>query len=347
MPDTRLPGMADQTQFARGRMATTLRVVLGLIVGVTFVVLVLRSVDFAEVGALLSRASFTPLALAFFAFVADFLLRAVRFWMMLLSTTGRRLSLRPTIGPFIASFGMNDILPFRVGDGFRVLWFSRQFKIPPGTVLGTMIVERILDLVTIVLLGGVSLALVGASAPPGLVWNFQLVLGVALAGGIGLLFAPALLCQVVEWVFGWINFAPLAKLIAALRATSAAILQIGSWRRLTMLTVLSLVLWVLESIVLVGVWMSLGGSLGAVMKPFLAFVFSTLGTLVPSLPGHFGTFEYFGIQAFALTGVDASMAAAVLLLAHLILWAPTAIFGVVWLLFGAGGRFGTVHDPAL
>ena len=347
MSDTRLPGMADQTKFAHGRMATTLRVALGLIVGVTFVVLVLRSVDFAEVGALLSRASFTPLALAFFAFVADFLLRAVRFWMMLLSTTGRRLSLRPTIGPFIASFGMNDILPFRVGDGFRVLWFSRQFKIPPGTVLGTMIVERILDLVTIVLLGGVSLTLVGASAPAGLVWNFQLVLGVALAGGIGLLFAPALLCRVVEWVFGWINFAPLATLIAALRATSAAILQIGSWRRLTVLTVLSLALWVLESIVLVGVWMSLGGSLDAVMKPFLAFVFSTLGTLVPSLPGHFGTFEYFGIQAFALTGVDVSMAAAVLLLAHLILWAPTAIFGVVWLLFGAGGRFRTVHDPAI
>ncbi|MCZ8544979.1 flippase-like domain-containing protein [Mesorhizobium qingshengii] len=327
--------MADQTEFNQGRTGRIIRVGLGLIVGATFVVLAMRNVHFPEVGAILRRATVAPLVLAIVAFVADFLLRAVRFWMMLQSATGRRLPLRLMIGPFIASFGMSDVLPLRVGDGFRVLWFSRQFDIPAGTVIGTMIVERILDLVTIVLLGAMSLALVDLTAPPALVWNFQLLLAIALTGGLGMLFAPALSYRLLEKLFRKINFGPIIILIAALRAASEAVAQISSWRRLSMLSVMSFALWLLESGVFLGVWVSLGGSTDALLKPSLAFALSTLGTLVPSLPGHFGPFEFFGLQAFTLAGVDTSMAAAVVLLAHLILWAPTALFGVGWLLSAA------------
>jgi uncharacterized protein (TIRG00374 family) len=242
---------------------------------------------------------------------------------------------------------MSDILPLRLGDGFRVLWFSRKFRISAGTVIGTMIVERILDLVTIVMLGGLALLLVGISAQPTLLLNFQIVLVVALCGGLALLFAPTLLCTMLERLFGRIAFKPIGMLIRALRSTSAAVVKIGSWRMLAMLTLMSLALWLLESIVLLGVWISLGGSFQALLKPFLAFAFSTLGTLVPSLPGHFGSFEFFGVQAFTLVGVDATFAAAVILLAHLILWAPTAIFGVVWLLLGAAPARAESRDAVI
>ncbi|QRM56083.1 lysylphosphatidylglycerol synthase transmembrane domain-containing protein [Sinorhizobium sp. BG8] len=335
--------MRDQSGWSSASFANILRVTLGLVAGVTFIYLVMRNVHIAEVGTLLADAAIAPLVIAILAYVADFLLRAARFWAMLLATTGRRIPLRPTIGPFIASFGVSDVLPLRVGDGFRVLWFNRQFGIPAGTVIGTMIVERILDLVTIVILGGISLAFVVSSAPPALVWNFQLVLGIAIAGGLVLLFAPALLCRVMDRLFGHIKLAPVVMVISALHATSEAVIKIGSWHRVVWLTALSLALWLLESVVLIGAWVSLGGSLDELLKPFLAFVFSTLGTLVPSLPGHFGSFEFFGIQAFALSGVDTTTAAAVILLAHIILWAPTALFGILWLLAGAASK---VHHTA-
>ncbi|WEX75260.1 flippase-like domain-containing protein [Sinorhizobium numidicum] len=330
--------MVDGDQLLRGRFNTTLRVGLGLIAGAAFVVLVLRDVNLAEVSDLLQRATLAPLFLAVLAFVADFLLRAVRFWIMLGQTTGRSLPLGPTIGPFIASFGMSDVLPLRLGDGFRVLWFSRRFGISAGTVLGTMIVERILDLVTIVILGAGALMLAEVSAPAALMRNFQLVLVVALAGGLGMLFVPALLSRLFERLFRGVELSIASSLLSALKATSAAVLQVGSWRRIAVLTVISLALWILESLVLIGAWLSLGGSPDHLLQPFVAFAFSTLGTLVPSLPGHFGAFEFFGVQAFALVGVDAQMAVAVVLLAHVILWAPTAIFGISWLLFGAYER---------
>lgn len=327
--------MADGGTQRTALAASWLRVGLGFVLGVAFVALVIQNIDLAEVYELIARAHMLPLVIAVIAFVVDFLLRAVRFWAMLILATDRRLSLRPTIGPFIASFGMSDLLPLRIGDGFRVIWFSRHFHIPAGTVIGTMVVERILDLVSIVILGVVALALLDDGAPPLLVRNFQVVLGMAAIAGCFLLFAPVLACRILERLFARFDIAAVAMVINALRATSAAVVQIGSWRRLAWLGAVSLFLWLLESVVLIGAWISLDGAWKAILQPFTAFVFSTLGTLVPSLPGHFGAFEYFGIQAFALTGVDASMAAAVVFLAHLILWAPTAIFGVCWLVFGA------------
>ncbi len=315
-------------------VSSLVRVALGLIVGAGFIYVVLLNIKLDEVAKILGGASIAPLVFAFIVYAIDFLLRAVRFWIMLLTTADRRLPLGPTISPYIASFGISDILPLRLGDGFRMVWFSRQFNISAGTVIGTMIVERILDLVTIITLGCVAMALLDVPAPPVLLKNFQFILAVGLVCGLGLLFAPALLHRVLGAVANRVNFKPLRMIVDALRETSKAVLQIGSFGRLLGLTLMSLALWVLESLVFVGVWISLGGTLDTSIKPFLAFVFSTLGTLVPSLPGHFGTFEYFGIQAFALTNVDATTAAAVVLLAHLVLWAPIALFGVIWLLVG-------------
>lgn len=322
----------------QSRMGAIFRVGLGLVAGVAFIILVMREVHLAEVGTLLLQAKPLPLVLATVAFVVDFLLRAVRFWMMLEQTSARRLPLGPTVGPFIASFGISDLLPLRLGDAFRVVWFSRQFQISAGTVIGTMIVERILDLVTIVILGAVALALVDVSASPALTWNFQLILVVALVVGLSMLFVPSLLSRAFERLLGHTRVTAFVLLLSALRAASAAVRQIGSWYRVAMLTAISLFLWILESLVFIGAWLSLGGAVDDLLKPFLAFAFSTLGTLVPSLPGHFGAFEFFGLQAFSLVGVDAETALAVILVAHLILWAPTAIFGIFWLLFGARGR---------
>src|SRR3546814_20424797 len=98
--------------------------------------------------------------------------------------------MRPCIGPFIASFGISDILPRRAGDGFRVVWFNRQFGIPVGVLIGTMSVERLLDLTAILILGGVALMLVGVSASPMLVSGFQFVIAATFFAGNVIVFAP-------------------------------------------------------------------------------------------------------------------------------------------------------------
>src|SRR3546814_3360245 len=110
-----------------------------MFIGGGFIVLRVRSIGCGTGCAIIGRAAAGPLLLALVVYAADFVLRAIRYWVMLQAATDRPLAMRPCIGPFIASFGISDILPLRAGDGFRVVWFHRQFGIPVGVLIGTML----------------------------------------------------------------------------------------------------------------------------------------------------------------------------------------------------------------
>lgn len=316
------------------RSAVLVRIAIGLALGLIFAAIVIRHVDFRKGAAIMEQASLAPILVALAAFASDFVLRAARFCGLLFAATGRAIPLARAFAPFVASFGMSDVLPLRAGDGLRVIWFSRRFDLPAGTVLGAILVERIFDLMALLVLGAVALPFASAAMPATLVASFQLVLVGCLVVGLVAIAAPAVLVRLCERLSKRMPGPMMATLLRTLQAVADALRQIRSWRRMMLFGALSIGCWLLESVVFMGAWLGLGGT-GAAGIPFLSFIFSTLGTMVPSLPGHFGSYEYFGVQAFTLSGADPSFATAVVFLAHLIIWAPTALFGVLWVMIGA------------
>gem|GEM_PF-1530166 len=307
-----------------------LRFWLGVLVGTAFLALLWTSVDMAAVGGLLARANWPPLLLALFAYGLDFLLRAWRF-RMLLDPGGRRVALGPSVAPFVASFGISDILPFRLGDVFRVYWFHRRFSLPMGHVLGAMVVERVLDLVSILMVAGLALFLVDTALPDEIVMQFRLVLVVAVAASFLVLLSPAAIEAAAAWGERRCGLPLAGRIAKTARSVAGAVRASGNPGRLFGMVLLSFALWLLESFVMLGAWLSLGGSLPDWLKPLTAFAFSTLGTLVPALPGHFGSYEFFGMLSYRAVEVPAEQATATILLAHLLLWLPTALFALVWL----------------
>lgn len=305
---------------------------IGLACGIGFVMILTRTVDADRVAALVSTAAPLPLVAALVSFCLSFALRTERFNMLIAASHGEKPKLGESFAPFVASFGISDILPLRIGDGFRILWFNRQFGIPAGTLTGAMIFERILDLVTLALIGAVAILLARSGGGSAVLGVFTIITAAALGGGLVLLLAPAVLVRLLSALFPRTRFGPLLATLDFLRSASTALLRIGSWRRVALLSLQSMVIWALEGLVLLFAWISLGQPASALPSLLLPFAFSTLGTLVPSLPGHFGSFEYFGMLAFGVIGIEAGLSIAVLLLAHLVLWAPTALFAVVWLL---------------
>jgi glycosyltransferase 2 family protein len=155
------------------------------------------------------------------------------------------------------------------------------------------------------------------------------VIGIAVA----LLAAQRLTRLVQKWLLrmqaGRETF--LSRQAGIALTTIETIQQISTRRYAAGLTLLSVLIWVVEAGVMFCAWMSLGD---AAVSPFVllfAFGSATIATLFPSLPGHFGTFEFAGVEAFALAGTDRSTAAAAVLLTHLLLWAPIALFAIGWL----------------
>lgn len=313
----------------RPMLRPVLRVILQYAAGLALLALFARQIDPAQLLAHVRRLDALPVLIALAVYALDFLLRAVRFWLLLEAASGRKLPWRSVPGPFVASFGISDLLPLRAGDVFRLLWFRQRMQLPGGIVLGAMVIERGLDLATLLLLGALVLA--------------------AFAPGPALLLAGALLaacCLVLPLLAGAAK-APAergpsqgwrARLALGARDALAAFRILRSLRLTAGLAALSLVCWVLEATVLVCVWIGLGGAAGDPFTPVAGFVAATLATLVPSLPGHFGTFELLGLETFRRLGVAPGFAAAVLLVGHLLLWAPTALFAAVWLVLARWPR---------
>lgn len=318
----------------------------GLVLGGAFLVLLASSVDMRQVAAILARASWPPLILALLAYAADFVLRALRFWLLLRARRPAGLPFAPTLAPFIASFGISDVLPLRLGDVFRVWWFRRRHALPVADVLGAMIVERVLDLVAILAVAGFALWLADAALPGVALERLTFAFAAAAAISAGLLFAPALLARGARLAAARLHVPVVQTLAAQAGALADAVRRIGDARRMGWMLLLSVGLWLLESVVMLGAWASLGGAPGALSAPLLAFATSTLGTLVPALPGHFGSYEVFGVLAYTAMGIAPEWATATILLSHLLLWLPTALFGVVWLLVVRPGRFTGAHATA-
>jgi uncharacterized protein (TIRG00374 family) len=328
------PDSADDPprRVAGGRAA---RVVLQCLIGGAFLAIFLMQVDPRAIAGQIGAARPWPVLFALLSYGVAFTLRAVRFWVLLNGLSARRLPWRQVPAPFIASFGISDLLPLRAGDVFRLLWFQRRMALPAGIVLGAMLIERCCDVLALILLAvGVLVWQTGAA------WLPYLVL--MAAAGLAALFAFGRLGRRVSgWMRGhrWRWMQGLGTAIdtfAILRSPRMALTLLG----------LSLICWVLESVVMLGAWVSLGGMPGQWGAPMAAFVTSTLGTLIPGLPGHFGTFELFGLEMFRRSGIAPAFAAAVLLLAHLLLWAPTALFAVVWLPFSGVGQQRPQPDEA-
>ena len=299
-------------------------------VGVGLLALLSSMVDVRQIGRLLLAAKLMPLLAALMLLALDFMLRAMRFREMLAVVSGTPLRLRSLVAPFVASFGISDLLPLRIGDGFRLVWFSRQCGLPFGAVVGVMIVERLMDLAAILLLAAIGFTvmhpgLIDANREPGLLLALCALL--LLAG------VPRL----IRFGHAWLQKIHRSRdtffyrQIGIVLTTIETVRKIASIRRASGLMLLSALIWVIEAGVMLCAWTSLGDAPVSPAVLLFAFASATIATLFPSLPGHFGTFEFAGVEAFGLAGIDRSTAAAVVLLTHLLLWAPIALFAIGWL----------------
>jgi glycosyltransferase 2 family protein len=316
--------------------------VAGLIVAAVFLWLLARRVNWPEVEGVLADADWRLLLLALLALTADMGVRITRWWLML-RTIEPALPVSSCIRPFLASLALNNTVPFRAGDVVRVFGFRRALGAPAAHVVGTLVLERLLDL--LVLLAILFICLLGISD----VFPRSFLLGAGLAGSVALLALAVLtlfpaaithgLQALVRRVFGRRQWAPAAsKAVAQLTDSVGLLRQPGQAARLLGLTLLA---WILEGAVFASViaslhidagWAAAGLSLGA----------GTLATLLPSSPGYVGTFDYFAALGLTGYGVTPAAATAFALLVHLVLWVPVTCVGLALLLIR---RPGSVSAP--
>lgn len=237
-------------------------------------------------------------------------------------------------GPLMASVAANNILPFRAGDVIRSFAFNQKLGITSGVSITTLFIERLLDLLMLLVLLAVSLVSFGMNIGSFVGYGGLALIVGALALLNALLFPRLFLSlglvvvRLVERVapeFGRKLRGEVYKSVATLEHT-------GSGSTMPKLVFWSLIAWTAEGLVF---WFS-ALALPAVAFPlaaWLALPMGTLATLIPGTPGYVGTFDYFTVLSMTELGNAAGAATAYAILVHALLWLPATLAGGSYLLW--------------
>ena len=307
-----------------------LRLSVGLAATTGFGWLLLHGLDRDALSLAFANLSLSSVLLALFFTAAAHAVRIVRWWWMLRGLEPD-LPFGACVRPFLASLAINNVMPLRAGDAVRILGFRRQLRSSGMRILGTLVIERALD---VVFLSGIFFLGV-AGLPDGALPNGFVSAAAWLGGGgVAAMLVATILLPLRERLPGLRFFAkrPWAEAISGHSDNLVAALSLArSAPSMLMLAGFSAVVWLLEGAAFVSVAAVLHPGLSP-LSPWLSLAAGTLATAIPSSPGYVGTFDYFVALGITSYGAPPEVAAAFALTVHA-MWIPLTAAGLLcyWL----------------
>lgn len=252
---------------------------LGIIFGITFLLLAVINTDLNTIFTLISKTNPLPIILGLFPLAIAIFLKTWR-WRILLDT---RLPFSRIFAILTIGYLVNNILPARLGEAARIYLVGRREKVGIVKTLATIIMEKALDALVLFLI------------------LLTLLLGSPiLSNNLKTLFFGIVLPQ--KW-----------QTRLAVFLSSFQLLK--NKRKMIVLFLLSLVIWLMEAFWNYSLLSSLGLNVPLSAAFFLAAVVN-LGLFIPSPPGYIGVFHFLATFALLPFGVDKSQALSYAILQH-------------------------------
>jgi glycosyltransferase 2 family protein len=269
-----------------------------------------------------SPGDLAPLVLALAVYAAVTLIRGWR-WHRVLLRAGIAHRRTDAFGLVVVGYMGNNVLPARGGELLRVLLMAQRAHARKRDVLGSVIAERLVDVVVVVGLFTLMTVIGLAGAPTG--WR-----PVAFALGLGALGVAILGVTVALRRRG--RFQRAADLLRPfVRASHLLIGRVGA-----ALVAVTALMWLFEGTIYWLVGQSLNVDVALVEGMFLVVLLSFVG-VIPAAPGYLGTFDaalLFGLEAVGVTGGEA---VAFLVLIRSIVFVPITLTGLALMLVRYGG----------
>lgn len=279
----------------------------------------------------ITAARLLPLGVGSLLLVGGFTTRILRWW-WILRALEPKVSLIGCFGPFLVSLAINNILPLRAGDIYRVVGFRQELGIASAQILGTLVIERLLDMWVLLAFFFIGLAAMPGPMIPHTLLRGGIVVGiVCLVLLVGLLLFPTIIEQGLIQLISIVRLrdkrpALAQKINYAVRGLFKSLTVLRSPRLSLTLVSISLISWAFEGGVFAAVIRALQTDIDF-WGPWFALATGTLSTLIPSSPGYVGTFDYFTMISLVAYGANRSDAIAVAIVVHTLLWLPVTLVG--------------------
>jgi glycosyltransferase 2 family protein len=325
MQPAAMPEQAAQRSALRDRLLDPRTLISFVILAVVlFVVLTHVQLDYGQSLRAIAQTNLLIYALAFAAFYSSFVVRTVR-WEVLLRNTGESLRFGQLFHIIILAWFANCVLPAKTGDFYRAYLLRQETDVSGSKGLGTIVSERALDflvLMSLLVLSG--LISFRATVPerflPALIVGLVIALGLVV-GLLVIRYSEARLSR----------FLPERLRERAARFKDGLLSAFAG--RLPLLLGLTVVVWMAESarLFLVVQALPFHVSLSIAQIVFIALVASLL-TTIPALPGGLVLVEGGIIAVLVFFHLTTSQAFSVAILDRLIsYWSLIAVGLVVFL----------------
>jgi len=309
---------------ARGKGLAS--IVVGLAISGIFLYLALGKVDLNEVWQQAASVSLGILSLSLITKLFCFLFLSLR--SVVAFGSHRPLAPRAAFQSVLLGFVGNNVLPLRMGEILRAAYLSRRTHASLGTSLAVVVLERVLDLFSLVLVFLVAATFSIVELPAdsrfyllGAAVTTVLLLAVAASR------APNVATAVVRRLTSVLGSRLSGVFTARFNALFRDLATLSSTKGVGMLVLLTLAYW-LATMASAQVWI---WAFGLTLPWFAAVVitlFLAFGTFLPSSPGFVGTYHYFCAASLLFLGVDEETATAFAIVGHFISVVPFTLLGL-------------------
>lgn len=253
-------------------------------------------------------------------------------WRLLLRPVGN-IALLPLVSATSIGFLCNMILPLRVGEVVRPVMLARRTSTPVSSVLASVLLERLLDLLTILLFLGLVMCLVPVSdtiRQSGIV--FLALAVIAVTAVMTLQRQHPLALGFARWALARMPTGIRERAEAALQSFIGGLQGIGEGSVLVRIFAYSIYLWAVIAAVFGVGFLACDLPVPAVSGS-LALVTVVAGAVsAPSAPGFIGTFQAGCILALGLFGVSRADAVPYAFVVWGAQWLTQIVLGVVFVL---------------
>lgn len=329
--------------------------IAGLIISIGALYYALRSVPITDLTQYLTTINYIWIIPAILIGIISLLIRVLR-WQIILKST-KLLDFFKVFHPLMIGFMLNLILPGRVGEIARPAILSQKEGVPFTVGLASVAIERLFDLILLIML--LSVVLANVNIDPDLEIKFQnFVLNKDTIEMIGL--GMQKLCILLIFGIGIITFNKTRNLIITIIMKIPSLFFFAGHSRREMITssickplveivkkfasgfelikeprtiflcfVLSFIVWLLQAFSFYLVAQGCPGISITFAQHCAVMVIICIFIALPSVPGYWGLWEAGGIFGLTLFSISAKDAAGYTLLNHGIQFFPFLAIGLV------------------
>ncbi len=306
-----------------------LKIGLGLLISVGFLLLAFRQLDFDQMKHAFAMANYWLLLPALVILFVSHWLRAVR-WQILL----RPMQAIPNgtlFSALLIGYAANDILPAHLGELIRAYLVGRKRNLPASSALATIVVERIIDVLTLVFL--MALTLVIYPFPNWVKKSGYIMFALAVMLLVFLILMKAYTAATMKFIQRALKPFP-QKITTKVEQLSRSFLDglklMPRWWHYLLILVLSLLIWLCYWGVLYLNFYTFNLVADYSLTPLaglVLLVITTISVVVPSSPGYVGTYHWLCQVSLELFDVPRAIGLSYAIVVHAINFFPVFLVG--------------------